>query len=70
MNVIVNGEAKQFDSTELTVNKLLSACEVTMPEMVSVQINGNFVDRSEYATRQVAKGDSVDFLYFMGGGAR
>lgn len=70
MNVIVNGEKKVLAERDLTVDKLLSACNVTMPEMVSVQLNENFVDREAYATQRVAEGDAVDFLYFMGGGAQ
>ena len=41
---------------------------VAQPEMVSVQVNEEFVDREEFATLQLNEGDEVDFLYFMGGG--
>ena len=36
--------------------------------MVSVQVNDDFVDRTEWDGIQIKDGDSVDFLYFMGGG--
>ena len=36
--------------------------------MVSVQVNEEFVDREDFATLQLNEGDTVDFLYFMGGG--
>jgi sulfur carrier protein len=36
--------------------------------MVSVQVNEDFVDRNEWDSIQMKEGDSVDFLYFMGGG--
>ena len=70
MTVIVNGETKAIAEREPTVSNLLDVCGVTMPEMVSVQLNGTFVDRAAYGIQQVSEGDSVDFLYFMGGGAR
>ena len=37
--------------------------------MVSVQVNDDFVDRTEWDGLQVKEGDVVDFLYFMGGGS-
>jgi sulfur carrier protein len=70
MNITVNGEAKTLPSENLSLDSLLKVCEVAMSEMVSVQINGSFVDRSTYSSRVVVDGDSVDFLYFLGGGAR
>lgn len=36
--------------------------------MVSVQVNEEFVEREDFDTLQLNEGDSVDFLYFMGGG--
>jgi sulfur carrier protein len=36
--------------------------------MVSVQLNGEFVDRQQFAATMFKEGDEVDFLYFMGGG--
>ena len=36
--------------------------------MVSVQVNEDFADRSEWDSIQIKEGDSIDFLYFMGGG--
>jgi sulfur carrier protein len=41
---------------------------VEQPDMVSVQLNGEFVDRPSYASTQLKERDEVDFLYFMGGG--
>jgi sulfur carrier protein len=36
--------------------------------MVSVQLNGAIVERNAFSATQVRENDSVDFLYFMGGG--
>jgi len=41
-----------------------------MPDYVSVELNGEIVDRQEFGTRRVSPGDVVEFLYFMGGGDR
>ncbi len=68
MNIIVNGEQKTFAERSLTVLEILKLCKVEMPDTVSVQVNGRFVDRIKYGSTQLNNGDSVDFLYFMGGG--
>lgn len=68
MNIIVNGEKKEFSTTSLTVEEILRQSKVNKPEQVSVQIDGAFVDPSTYSTRQVKDGNEVDFLYFLGGG--
>lgn len=70
MTLIINGEKKQVSETELTVTELLKVENVDMPDMVSVQLNGEFVDRETFPTTAVKDGDEVDFLYFMGGGSK
>ncbi|MGM9702508.1 MAG: sulfur carrier protein ThiS [Prevotella sp.] len=65
--VIVNGEAQEV-VLPTTVEELIKKNNVEQPELVSVQLNEEFLDRNEYATRQVKEGDEIDFLYFMGGG--
>lgn len=52
----------------LTINGLISLNGVEQPDMVSVQINGEFIERENFATTEIKDGDTVDFLYFMGGG--
>ena len=67
MKLVVNG--KETDSGEsLTVSQLLIEQEVKMPEMVSVEVNGQILKRSEFDNTTLNKGDKVEFLYFMGGG--
>jgi sulfur carrier protein len=48
---------------------LIKQNNVQQPEMVSVQVNDDFVDRNEWDGLQIKEGDVVDFLYFMGGGS-
>lgn len=63
----VNGESQVVD-LPLTVEELIKQNNVENPELVSVQVNEEFLDRNEYAKRQVKEGDEIDFLFFMGGG--
>ncbi|UCG59619.1 MAG: sulfur carrier protein ThiS [Phycisphaerales bacterium] len=67
MNLIVNGNETNVDG-ELTVNELLTEQNVKMPEMVSVELNGQILRRSEFESTKLNEGDAVEFLYFMGGG--
>lgn len=67
--IIVNDE-KQDVKLPLSVAELIVANKVIQPDMVSVQLNEEFVDKADYPTTQLKDGDRVDFLYFMGGGSK
>lgn len=67
--IYVNGDAKEV-SLPLNVTELIKLLLVENPEMVSVQVNEEFAERDDWDNIQIQKGDKVDFLYFMGGGAR
>lgn len=66
--IIVNGEEQEVQ-LPLSLTELIRNNDVQQPEMVSVQVNDDFVDRTEWDGLQIQEGDAVDFLYFMGGGA-
>jgi len=65
----VNGKEQEFDSTTVSIIELIKLNNVQQPEMVSVQLNGEFVDRDDFSSTLVKDMDEVDFLYFMGGGS-
>ena len=65
--LIVNGEDQEVQ-LPITVAELIKQNDVLQPEMVSVQVNEEFVEREDFATTSLNEGDTVDFLYFMGGG--
>jgi sulfur carrier protein len=68
MKIEVNGKEVQTKDG-LTVSELLVEQEVKMPEMVSVEVNGDIVKRSKFDELKIAESDKVEFLYFMGGGS-
>jgi len=68
MQITVNGEANELQSKEVNLSKLLQIRKVESPEMVAVQLNGEFVDMENYPSTFLKAGDDVEFLYFMGGG--
>lgn len=67
MKIKVNGEDKEL-AQAVSIAELLKISAVEQPEMVSVQLNGEFVEREDFNGTQVKELDEVDFLYFMGGG--
>lgn len=66
--IIVNGE-NQVVELPATVSDIIRQNQVKQPDMVSVQVNEEFINRDDFGTLQLKEGDTIDFLYFMGGGA-
>lgn len=67
MNLVVNG--KETNITDgLTVSQLLVQENVKMPDMVSVELNGQILRRNKFEETILKDDDKVEFLYFMGGG--
>jgi len=68
VTITINGEIRKIESGDVTVQKLLEINDVKHPDMVSVQLNGDFVGREKFAHTRLKENDEIDFLYFMGGG--
>lgn len=69
MFIKVAGEKKEYPE-ELTVKELIEKEDVETPQYVTVTINDEFVESGAFETTEVKDGDEIEFLYFMGGGAR
>ena len=67
MNLVVNGKTTNM-SDGVTVSQLLIRENVKMPQMVSVELNGQILRRSQHEETTLKEDDKVEFLYFMGGG--
>ncbi len=67
MKITVTGKQKEYDEG-LTVTQLVAAENVETPEYVTVSVNDEFVDHKDFDSRVLKDGDTVEFLYFMGGG--
>tara|TARA_Y100001970_G_scaffold80360_1_gene102098 strand:+ start:2415 stop:2621 length:207 start_codon:yes stop_codon:yes gene_type:complete len=68
MKIKLNGEETTLDKDSITISELLALKDVKMPDMVSVEHNGDILDRDKFDSTQVKEADQVEFLYFMGGG--
>lgn len=68
MTITLNGSPHVLDKPNANILELLKTNGVLKPELVSVQVNGEFVFRENFESFLVREGDEVDYLYFMGGG--
>ncbi|MFL0252415.1 sulfur carrier protein ThiS [Clostridium neuense] len=68
MTLKINGKEKELEKS-LTVSEILVHENVEMPDMVTVQLNGEYLDRNKFDETVLKENDEIDFLYFMGGGS-
>jgi len=69
MNLTVNGKLTAIaDKESLTISSLLDELQVKDALYVTVELNGEIIDRENFETTTVTDSNSVEFLYFMGGG--
>ncbi|MCP4609025.1 MAG: sulfur carrier protein ThiS [Planctomycetes bacterium] len=68
MNLVINGKETNINDG-LTVNQLLAQENVQMPDMVSVELNGQILKKTRFEETVLKDDDKVEFLYFMGGGS-
>jgi thiamine biosynthesis protein ThiS len=66
MNLIINGEDRQFDSA-LTIADLLERLNMK-PDRVAVEVNRELVPRERWATTQLSDDDKLEIVHFVGGG--
>lgn len=68
MNIKVNGKGQLIQKESISVSELLKSNNVVSVEMISVQLNGSFIDKKDFEKINLSENDELDFLYFMGGG--
>ncbi len=68
MLLTVAGIKKEFENN-LTVNQLIEVEKVESPLYVTVTVNDEFIKKEEFNTYKLEENDTVEFLYFMGGGS-
>lgn len=67
MTITVAGQKKEV-TEGLTLPELIELEKVETPEYVTVSINEEFVASGDVENTILKQGDTVEFLYFMGGG--
>ena len=68
MKITVAGEVKEVKD-QITIAELIEQEKVETPEYVTVSVNEEFAKREDFNTQTLHEGDTVEFLYFMGGGS-
>jgi sulfur carrier protein len=69
MQLTVNGKQATIEGKEsLTITALLDELQVKDALYVTVELNGDILDRPTFDATIVKNNDAVEFLYFMGGG--
>ena len=67
MIITVSGVKKEVKN-DLTIAELIEQEQVETPQYVTVSVNNEFARSQDFQTQKLKDGDSVEFLYFMGGG--
>ncbi|MBP3761220.1 MAG: sulfur carrier protein ThiS [Ruminococcus sp.] len=67
MNITVAGVKKEV-SDGITVAQLIVDEKVETPEYVTVTVNDEFLENTQFEETVLSEGDNIEFLYFMGGG--
>lgn len=68
MQITIAGVKKEVKDN-ITISELIVSENVETPEYVTVTVNDDFIDSDKLSSTVLKAGDSVEFLYFMGGGS-
>lgn len=66
IEITVNGKTRSLE-TELYLGDLLQALGITTGR-IAVELNGNIVPRSQFASLRVSNRDSIEIVQAIGGG--
>lgn len=69
MTITVAGNKKEYEEG-INLPTLIEKEQIDNADYVTVTINDEFVEREKFPETIIKDGDVVEFLYFMGGGAR
>ena len=68
MKIHVSGEVIEVEDN-ITVLQLMEQQKVETPQYVTVVVNKAFLPMDRYECFSLRDGDTVEFLYYMGGGS-
>jgi len=66
IEIVLNGKRVEVDGVR-TVGDLLRLRNLN-PRLVAVEHNGEIVPRDQYDQRELAPGDRLEIVHFVGGG--
>ena len=68
VKIRLNGKEQEIQSS-LSVSDLLLKWKIR-PELVTVEVNENILQKLDYETTELKAGDNVEFVFYMGGGCQ
>jgi len=68
MNVLINGDERSLESP-LTLAALVESLGMK-PDRVAVERNREIVPRDQWLVTELAEGDQLEIVHFVGGGSR
>lgn len=69
MIITINGKKTELaENSARTIDSMLEELDVSQRIYVTVEHNGEVLDRPAFESTPVKEGDVIEFLYFMGGG--
>ena len=66
IKIRLNGKEQEIGD-KMTVSDLLLKWKIR-PELVTVEVNENILQKLEYDDTEIKPGDNVEFVFYMGGG--
>ena len=66
IKITLNGKPNEIKAG-MTVTDLLTKWRMR-PELVTVEINENILQKLDYDSTEIKSGDKVEFIFYMGGG--
>ncbi len=67
IEVIINGKNTSLPNNITTVEQVLHHLQINHKN-VAVDINGQLVPRSTFASHQIAANNKIEIIHFVGGG--
>ncbi len=67
MQLTINGKDENVNNG-ISVSQLLEIRGVKTPEMVTVEVNGEILDKTTFNTMFLKQNDQIEVLFLMGGG--
>lgn len=67
MQLVVNGNSKQFEVNQMTVSELINELQF-VGKRIAVECNGEIIPKSQYAQSLLQDGDKLEVVGAVGGG--
>ena len=67
MKITLNNSSETVEGNSITIDNLLKVKNFTF-KMLIIKVNGNLIQKEDYATTRIKEGDDVSVLHLISGG--